>query len=420
MINEVWVSPSIFLQAAGMCLVNIPVSVEWIYPFLTDSADSFTIVAEVKVTGIENTKTNYVPASSTQSLPSLYAAGGGSAPVVVEFPVTTGSVPWSSNDVVRLVVRVGVKVKNSKGEIVDQVPSPYNANNFLTVTNDQMRFPGALPGGVLAGEKRGFECVDPRFNWDTTPEEQWYAYDDFICPEGSEGEMNKRTLWWVYQEVTKNADTNFEMYVADGPLRNVGELSYLLRGKRWDQDKWNSIKIVEDQRSIPIDTVLDHFVLSDLSIRHGLLNVNARSKDVWAAIFRDMPLDLYPGDTSAPKVSEDEAARMADIMVNYVAASNINVSDVGLVPGLVDVVKDSCDHPLRERAVVRNISSLLDTRQQYFIVLLYAMPRKMVKEGVVADIQAVAEVWRDPLRNDLGEHAKIVRSFTIMQDLTMP
>jgi hypothetical protein len=59
-------------------------------------------------------------------------------------------------------------------------------------------------------------------------------------------------------------------------------------------------------------------------------------------------------------------------------------------------------------------------RQNYFIILLDVQSTKVVAmmsdRSVAAGIRAVAEVWRDPVKNAEGRNPIVVKSFMILNE----
>jgi hypothetical protein len=205
-----------------------------------------------------------------------------------------------------------------------------------------------------------------------------------------------------------------EMYVAGGPLHNVGELSYLLRGAQ-KTDKWSTIKICLDQRTIPagVDRVLDNFTVQVSTNRRGLVNLNSHNAEALASVFSGMPLERYPGDPSAvgSSVSPAQATLLATELINQTATPISLMSNYGSKTNLMAVIGGLS--PLRAQSIIRNSAGLFHFRQNLFVVLLYAQPSQGSNDK--AGLRAVAEVWRDPLAN-AGTHPRFVRSFKIISD----
>lgn len=407
MINEVRISMTNRIVAGPKCLPLVTVEVELFYPFLKASpAGPYKVECDVIVSGI-GTDIKYVP---TNKAPNNITYNG--TPLqpyqVASFTIAAPPVAFTTNDPIQLVVNVGAKVTLS-GVDVDSVPYPYVPGSYFAVTGDTMRVAVNPNGGV-----RGFECYDPRFNWDTRQiAQQWVRYN-LMVPNGT----ISRTNWLMgfYMNTFKSSVNGYsDMYVAGEPLHNVGELSYLLRGSQ-RTDKWSTIKLCSDQRTIPIDKVLDNFMVPVSTNRHGLVNINSRSPEALAAVFLGMPLEAYPGQ-SPPETKVNTPAQalgLANELIRQTATPISLMSDYGTKTNLMTIAPVSGLSTLAAQAVIRNTAGLLHFRQNYFIVLLYAQPTKRAKNDAV--LSAVAEVWRDPLVNPQGAHPRFVRSFTIISN----
>jgi hypothetical protein len=206
-----------------------------------------------------------------------------------------------------------------------------------------------------------------------------------------------------------------DMFVAGEPLHNVGELSYLLRGSQ-NTDRWSPIKLCSDQRTIPVDKVLDNFMVPVSTNRHGLVNINSRSPEALATVFLGMPLEAYPGQSPpAAKVdTKAQALSLANELIRQTTTPIGLMSDYGTKTNLMNISPVSGLNTLAAQAVIRNTAGLLHFRQNYFIVLLYGKPTKSFKNDAV--LSGVAEVWRDPLANPQGAHPRFVRSFKIISN----
>jgi hypothetical protein len=405
MINEVRIAMTNLIVAGGKCMPKVTVDVELFYPFLKDSpAGPYKVNCDVSVLGV-GTDPKYVP---TIKAPMLTTYNGRSATPYqsAQFTVIAPAVAIVTNDPIQLAVTVGAQVTQA-GTTVDSVPYPYVSAQYFSVTGGLMNVVLNHNGGV-----RGYECYDPRFNWDTTiGGQQWVKYA--LEPNGT---IN-RTNWAMgfYRNLYKARVNEYtEMYVAGGPLHNVGELSYLLRGAQ-KTDKWSTIKICLDQRTIPagVDRVLDNFTVQVSTNRRGLVNLNSHNAEALASVFSGMPLERYPGDPSAvgSSVSPAQATLLATELINQTATPISLMSNYGSKTNLMAVIGGLS--PLRAQSIIRNSAGLFHFRQNLFVVLLYAQPSQGSNDK--AGLRAVAEVWRDPLAN-AGTHPRFVRSFKIISD----
>jgi hypothetical protein len=233
---------------------------------------------------------------------------------------------------------------------------------------------------------------------------------------------NKIVKFLLRTDNAGDYDSFTGLHVANESLRNAGELSFLLRSKREINGRspyWNGLKLFADNRTLPLDRVLDEFIVSSNQVQHGLINVNSHSVLAWSDVFYNAPKDKYPGEivSGADRVSGEESMKMALVMTNFVGIPLMRLSDIGMATNLISAAGlDDELNVLKQRSILRNISSLIDLRQQYFIVLMYGIPTYTKDQGEVASVQAVAEVWRDPFsRSGDGVHPKIIRSFKILE-----
>jgi len=413
MINEVQVTNYVIIVPPGKCQTVVRVDVEWFYPFVKGNANTFDVVCDISVTGIGSTAVKYIPLSVTRTNASGYIANK-AGPVYGRTTFGTAvnpSVAFTSNDTVQLSIKVGAKMMQG-ATCVDSTPYPYDVASYFSVVGTNMTIPFSLNGGM-----KGFECIDPRFNWNTQAAgQQWASYTP-MNPNGSILPPAKNWITTQYMNGSKTyANQYTEMYVAGEPLHNVGELSYLLQGTK-TLDRWSTIKLCSDQRtSVSLNRVLDNFVVPTSTNRHGLVNINSRSPEALAAVFLGMPLEAYPGQ-SPPETKVNTRAQALDLaneLIRQTATPISLMSDYGTKTNLMTIAPVSGLSTLAAQAVIRNTAGLLHFRQNYFIVLLYAQPTKRPKNDAV--LSAVAEVWRDPVANPQGAHPRFVRSFKILSN----
>jgi len=399
MINEIHVTNSV-IMVGSKCTTLVTVEIEWFYPFVKPSPYSFNIVCDVEISGVPPTLGPYVPPSIvSQSKPSGYSGQTGTYYEKVSFSSAVAPpVTFTTNDTVQLAVKIGAKVLRN-ADIVDSVPYPYGSANYFAITGLVMTLPTTLSGGV-----NGYECVDPRFNWDTKSSGgQWIPYVPVQNPNGTIKNPN-----WITGKLFPNIYQG--MYVAGASLQNVGELSYLLRGAK-PSDKWSSIRIYTN---ISVDRVLDNFVIQTSSNRHGLVNVNSRSADVLGTVFSGIKKEAYPGAGGAVVTPAQEVSLAAALM-NQNLTPISRMSDYATNTSLMGIIDPGETlTPFQAQSVIRESAGLLHFRQNYFTVLLYAQPSKSVNN--TSGLRAVAEVWRDPLVNSQGTHSRFVRSFKILSN----
>ena len=402
MINEVRVTNSVIMAGAGKCTTLVQVDVEWFYPFVKASADNFNIVCDVEIIGVTPTKGIYVPPFIvSQSKPGYTAGLVGPCYDRAQFSISMPPVTFTTNDTVQLAFKIGAKVMRGV-TLVDATPYPYASAGYFSVTGTVMTLPTILSGG-----EKGFECIDPRFNWNASSVGgQWVPY----TPLNASGTIKSKN--WITGQLFPNKYLG--MYVAGGPLQNVGELAYLLRGAK-SSDKWNSIKVFTN--SSP-DRVLDYFVVNTSTNRRGFVNINTRSAEVLVSVFSGLNLEAFPGQSSTvavPTVTPAQATNLAAVLMNQTQSPVSRMSDYGTNVMLQSIVNPTGTlTPFQAESVLRESAGLLHFRQNYFIVLLYANKLKSLNNK--AEWTAVAEIWRDPLANAQGIHPCFVRSFKILNN----
>lgn len=399
MINEVRVTNSVILIAGGKCTTIVQVDVEWFYPFVKASADSFSIVCDVEIKGVGTTDPKYVPPSIvSQSKSSGYSAGQvGPFYDRVQFSIGIPPVSYATNDTVQLAFKIGAKVVTG-GAVVDSVPYPYASAGYFSVTGKVMSLPTTLSGG-----EKGFECTDPRFNWNTSlTGGQWVPYTP-LNPNGTIKAPN-----WITGKLFPGKYLG--LYVAGEPLHNVGELSYLLRGSK-SSDKWNSVRVFATNS---VDRVLDCFYVNTTTNRRGFVNVNSRSAEVISTVFSGLKLEAYPGQSgivAVPAVTPAQEASLVAELMKQTRSPISRMSDYGTNMVFQAIVNPAGTlSPYQAECVLRETAGLMHYRQNFFIVLLYARVSK--SRGYAA----VAEIWRDPLVNSQGVNPRFVRSLRLLND----
>ncbi len=411
MINEIKMTMTnrIVAGTPPKCMTLVNVDVELYFPFVKASpVQPYKVAADISVSGV-NTFPQYVP---TVKAPNIQTFSGIPAlPYqVANFTIAAPSTPYTTNDPIQLIVKVGAQVTQG-GIPVDSAPYPYVIGSYFTVTGREMRVAVNPNGGVC-----GFESYDPRFNWDTqSAAQQWSYYPNALLVAGTVSSPNM--IMTVYTNARKAYVNGYaDMYVAGEPLHNVGELSYLLRGSQ-KIDKWSTVKLFNDQRTqVPVDRVADNFMVQVSTNRRGLVNVNSRSPDVLRSVFAGLPLEKYPGAGGVP-VSLAQADSLAAALMNQSQVPISLMSNYATNAALMDIVDPSgALTPFQRQAVLRESADLFHYRQNYFMILLYSQGAKSINPNVFNGLRAMAEVWRDPVANTQGQHPVYVRSFKILDN----
>ena len=355
------------------------------------------------------------------------------------------------------------------------VPPPIESNRLASVT---------VPlSGQRYGRRAGLECLDPRFAYQPLRNSVWYEYwiteqiyqtggdpSFSIGQNGTLGQTNAITARLLSRAAPfANIwhDGHGYMHVADRPLRSVGELSFLTRGWRFPgvQSAFFTLRLVPTETGAGPDPLYDAFTLRSSPLpQRGAVNPNTDDMEVLAALFADMPLDLYPGETEdlraidprfeqAIRVSWNDALSMAEewtrdplwqrgfwgakteLVSNATYWARASAIANALAANNPDPTRVSTwswsAAPLRREAAFRNILDMLNPRQNYFVILLFAQSATIVQlpgEGKLAGDQVVTvradqtglmEVWRDPvprvLEGSTVHRPMFIRRFEILE-----
>jgi hypothetical protein len=400
MLNEVQVYNMLQFRP-GQIRSRVIVNIEWYYPFVrVNPASLFDIRCDIQVDG-GSTKSAYVPASTNMVIASHYdrTPSMTNRCYAEQFSAVTGWGSYTTGDTVQISVKVGAQVLlGGTATPVDSTPWPFVTSGYFTTNFATITIPSAPPASI-ANLPIGWECADPRFNWSTSaspPPRQWRPY----LPTSS-GTLNATNTWTADYLATyrANAEQSLEMYVSDfGSLRSVAELSYLLRGSG-PTYKWSTIKICDDQRAIALDRILDNFSIGTNVVLQGQFNPNSRNIDAWAAVLRDMPVDAYPGEPAVAPLSKPDAYNLATALVGS-SGKYTNLSDFGRATNVFSVSPLAGLSFLRQESIMRNTYGLLQPRQNYFMILLFAQSSKIVPGltdiSALPSMRAIAEVWQDP------------------------
>lgn len=240
----------------------------------------------------------------------------------------------------------------------------------------------------------GKQANDPRINWNGSDGAQWIV-------------QNSHTLGRTNSTITATsagADGHTAMYVANQPLRTVGELGLML----FDPNKhWQTISLLDGPNFYP---VLDRFSLTTNQVSYGLVNPNGRNTNVIATVFNRMPVERVPFDPATTNLTIAQlrslAARFADKHITLT-----NLSDLRFIGPQVTAALPSLPNTVYE-SMVRNSAGLFSPRQQLFGVFLVAQVQDdTVNQNVLAEQRGTGLIWRDPYIVSNNTHAVMVRNF---------
>lgn len=238
----------------------------------------------------------------------------------------------------------------------------------------------------------GKEADDPRLNWNGADATQWKTVVTHSLRTTNSG----------LTFANAGADGHFYMYVANRPLKAVGELGLMLYSAT---KPWQTLSLLQGPNFFP---VLDRFTLNTNEVRHGLVNPNGYNTNVIATVFNRMPVDRVPGDPAATNFNLTQLLAVGRRFANKNIALT-NSSDLShlapeltaAVPGLSSAYFES---------VARNSAGLFAPRQQLFTVVLAAQVQDD-DLNVLAEQTGVGLIWRDPYIVSNNTHATMVRNF---------
>ena len=192
------------------------------------------------------------------------------------------------------------------------------------------------------------------------------------------------------------------MYVANRPLKVVGELGLLL----FDANKpWQTVSLLNGPNYYP---VLDRFTMRTNDVLQGLVNPNGHNSNVIATVFNRMPIERVPGDPATTYLTTAQLLDMAKRFTDkYIAFTN--VSDLKFIGPQVLAAVPSLPATVYE-SFVRNSAGLIAPRQQLYAVFLVVQAQDDDK-NILAEQRGTGLIWRDPYIASNDTHAVMVRNF---------
>jgi hypothetical protein len=415
MFNEILVTNTYRFLANTNFDMRGRVYAEWFYPFVKTYPVNYWIEYSATFERAGATPATFpLPASVTGVVDSAYTPGLSFAASTPSFTIIIPSTNYAAYVGARIQLKAKINLRmhanNSSGPVVDASPSQTNLTIDLTLPVVTVPNP---PSAISISAVTDAEVVDPRFNWDPS---QWTVRAN----NNSLALTNNVTRTWL---TARDTDGYAGMYVANRPLVSVAELTYLLRGQTTTPTdyRWNTIRLFDwvspSGVSHPMDRVLDYFALGTNTAVKGFVNPNSGEVDVLTAAFTDMPVNNYPGETPVTTLTPAQARALAgfwaDTNQNPARCNFTMLSDIGHATNVFNAATLSGWTPFQKESVLRNSVGLFNTRQQYFMILLYAQAAKYVPlmddRSVLAEVRGIAEVWRDPLPNAEGIHPCVIR-----------
>lgn len=250
---------------------------------------------------------------------------------------------------------------------------------------------GFMDGKLGAGKQTvGMACNDPRYNAYLN---QW----EKVGVGGKSLTLNAINTGVATWNSAFGEGVRW-MYIANRPLRTPGEIGLLGFAQPYP---WRTIDLLDNAggSSPYVLPVLDLFtVITNSTIRHGLININSRVPGVLACAFNEVGKEAYPGavadaNSSAPAtVPASEALQMAAAMIANSPAGASAPSGIRLMGR----TWTSWTGPERE-AAVRNGANVLGARDSTYSILVCA--QALAENGEpIAEQRALAVVWRDRVK----------------------
>ncbi len=432
MINEVRCQPKI-VNAGGVSTLTFDFKVELFYPFAKANPDSFDLQYKYTVEAVGAAPGFPTPGTVVKNvkLPS---------PIAVPYsqltidPSVRPALTGFENQTVSFKITIEyLNLFDSLGNKVDSVENPV----FLSQRVEyypSITVPPA-PASVL-GTVGGAECVDPRFNH---VRNCWLPYIKVLNDTGggAGGSLRALNAYTTYQWAKMATDGHPWMQVADQPFQSAGEWSYIVRGGSGLADTWKTFRLL-DEGSQKADLIYSYFTVKPpVSTQRGFVNPNStNAPEVLDAVFKSMPLDAYPGESGAPVVNDTQAADLTDAWRNGVPAGGYSsksqmISNSTYVAALSNMVSAMTFKEFRKEAGIRNLFGLLNPRQNYFVIALFAQSSAKVKlpadtngnrqeiDSVRSDMTGILELWRDPVgrvdaTSGMTNYPMFIRRFDVL------
>lgn len=404
MLNEVVLENIVTYDSGSSTWSNrIRMRVELFYPFANPAtASGFTLQFTVQPVGGDFV---IAPQSETVNVPNMTFD---TPSEIWVSPAREFTWTYASTNTPAMPTQfqiTGLSVRRS-GTEVDRVRTPINipwGTHFH-----------ASPIGASIPTGSSWAVNDPRINWDW--DNQWNppVETKVASPGGSLNAMNPKATAMLGQP---DQDGHRAMYArnGNGNIEVPGELGFLL----YDANRpWQTIPLHGSDAL----AVLDHFTTNTNAFRTGLVNLNSENRNVLAQVFFDTPLERWPGESGAPRVSVAQATALATAIYNAGGANQYtNVSHIARAGAGIDSALAGFDR-LQRKAAIRNSSMLLGTRQNIYTIIITAQSvvdanndGTVQNDEVVGEQRAVAVVWRDPYRVG-GNYNTFVRFFRWLDD----
>gem|GEM_PF-2047861 len=413
---------------------KIRLEVEWWYPFIKKSDGTYDLQCDIAVTN----RSGNTAGTMDKTIPRLREKWHVTKPtfiegvtaremgrqVIGEWNANGGQVAAGvSNLNVRFDVRVGLRIVQAAGRkaIVDEVPSPYPKSDkdfwkSQYTVNLGIDLAGIGPSSATLSVTNSAQAEDPRFNHNAYRADGYWIYGSVATP----GETNANAFAYL-AEPANDSDGDFDMYVANRPLRTIGELGFVC------YDKWRTVRLYTHNPAppapiTPYDKVYDAFSLyKPGTYRRGLVNGNTTNQSVLASVFWQAPENEFE-QSNSNRVDSNTAM---DIAAEIIASANRPYRNISQIAAGVDWANYTTGATEIEReGLIRSSMDLLTTRHNLFtIVIAGEAYSEMIGSSythsggrTLSSARGIAEVWRDPFPLTNGVHRCFVRYFKMIND----
>lgn len=444
MVNE-FVSEMTMSLAGSTLTVNYTNKSEAAYPFAVDDTNSYswTVSAEIDLTISSsapeiklkhsippNVTTITTPSKntfSTQTIEGIFTKATTNEALTVSGYVNFSSEIKHGATLLERVKRK-VPVTVNEGDITINPGDSITATFFIEALDPRFN--------QCAGVNNYIESFDA-ISFDE--QQQWLNHDDLLSlkdrvpaigTSSTIGAVNN--LLKVLLDSPDNNGMNLPIdrgarfFVANRPFNSVGELGFIA-------DKTlSSLKLFDnnqhdDAKGDKYHKVFDYFRVNAGPYQQGLINLNTTNALVLASAFVSAPQEEF--NTNSTVLSWRKACDLASNIVNFniskTAPPYTNFSDVQLAVKDMDwntIVSGGDD--IERESVFRNSVGLTTTRHNLFTIIIRSDAfsegvggRSQVALGTtLASSRALAEVWRDPVPDENGNHKCLIRYFRFLDD----
>lgn len=432
MINEVVVSEE--LVVSGQTITNSHIfEIELWFPFPAETNNNYTYTVklysytyDVAAKAGPNKITFSPPAFPVVSKPSItpnplkpFCVVTARCDFIYTFPDTPTSNDFPvmvKTKVIKDITKITVTDDTAEQD-VDQANFPKTTVGPL----DEMKVEWSEYPAVFKPTRKWAvgAANDPRLN---------HLPSDWDIPsEQTMGALNKVDKFGL----SANGDQEgTNMYVRNSTnLTSVAELGFIPGGK----SPWTTIDLFSEEGKTLLAQYRTHS-LDAKAYTNGLINPNTLYTNVLMAVFRDEPVDNYPGGPVLFKVNDQMAAYIVESI--YAKGTSSYDSAAGWVTteafapingALMQLYKDppyNMDNTKKE-SIIRNSYQLFNPNQQLFTIVVIA--QSINDQGTVGSFnedddvisgekRAVALVWRDPFPNSSGRHEMFVKLFKYLDE----